>query len=65
MGVDHRVQERTIRGRSDTRLRGSPGLVLSVHADLLSEVSGHGDRLFATDAPDLVWNPLASWILAH
>ena len=26
---------------------------------------GHGDLLFGTDAPDLVWKPLASWLLAH
>jgi hypothetical protein len=30
-----------------------------------AEDYGHGDLLFATDAPDLVWNPLASWILGH
>jgi hypothetical protein len=26
---------------------------------------GHGDLLFAADAPDLVWEPLAGWLLAH
>lgn len=26
---------------------------------------GHGDLLYAHDAPQLVWDPLASWILAH
>jgi hypothetical protein len=26
---------------------------------------GHGDLLFANDAPSLVWQPLASWIAQH
>lgn len=26
---------------------------------------GHGDLLFATDAPTLVWQPLAAWLAAH
>lgn len=26
---------------------------------------GHADLLYAADAPDLVWDPLARWILAH
>ena len=26
---------------------------------------GHGDLLFAEDAPELVWDPLASWLLDH
>jgi hypothetical protein len=30
-----------------------------------AEDYGHGDLLFASDAPDLVWDPLASWILDH
>jgi hypothetical protein len=30
-----------------------------------AEDYGHGDLLFAADAPDLVWKPLTSWILAH
>jgi pimeloyl-ACP methyl ester carboxylesterase len=26
---------------------------------------GHGDILFASDAPDLVWRPLAEWLASH
>jgi hypothetical protein len=30
-----------------------------------AEDFGHGDLLYATDAPDLAWKPLAAWILQH
>jgi pimeloyl-ACP methyl ester carboxylesterase len=33
--------------------------------DREAEDFGHGDLLFANDAPALAWQPLASWILAH
>ena len=26
---------------------------------------GHGDLLFADDAPALVWQPLRAWLVAH
>jgi hypothetical protein len=40
-------------------------LVRRLPAGEETEDYGHADLLFAADAPDLVWNPLASWILAH
>jgi pimeloyl-ACP methyl ester carboxylesterase len=33
--------------------------------DRENEDFGHGDMLYATDAPDLVWQRVAAWILAH
>lgn len=30
-----------------------------------AEDVGHADLLFATDAPTLAWQPLASWLVAH
>ncbi len=33
--------------------------------ELIVEDFGHGDLLFADDAPALVWQPLASWIAQH
>ncbi len=32
---------------------------------LEAEDFGHGDLLYAKDAPDLAWQPLAAWILQH
>lgn len=40
-------------------------LVRRLPAGEEAEDYGHGDLLFAADAPDLVWKPLTSWILAH
>ena len=40
-------------------------VVRRLSADREAEDFGHGDLLYATDAPALVWRPLASWILAH
>ena len=34
-------------------------------ADREAEDFGHGDLLYAGDAPTLAWQPLASWILQH
>lgn len=34
-------------------------------ADQVAEDFGHGDLLFAQDAPTLVWQPLASWLAHH
>lgn len=34
-------------------------------ADREAEDFGHGDILFAKDAPALVWEPVASWIVRH
>jgi hypothetical protein len=30
-----------------------------------AEDFGHGDLLYATDAPSLAWQPLADWVLRH
>lgn len=40
-------------------------LVRGLPAGEEAEDYGHGDLLFAEDAPELVWEPLASWILDH
>ena len=40
-------------------------LVRRLPAGEEAEDYGHGDILFAAEAPELVWEPLASWILAH
>lgn len=34
-------------------------------ADRVAEDFGHGDLLFAHDAPTLVWQPLATWLARH
>ena len=34
-------------------------------AERVAEDFGHGDLLFATDAPALAWQPLASWLAHH
>ncbi len=39
-------------------------LVIQREDDVFSDF-GHGDLLFADDAPALVWQPLASWIAQH
>ena len=31
----------------------------------VAEDFGHGDLLYAADAPALAWNPLATWLLRH
>lgn len=40
-------------------------LVRELPAGEEAEDYGHGDLLFGEDAPALVWDPLASWILDH
>jgi hypothetical protein len=39
-------------------------LVVSVTGDALTDY-GHGDLLYAGDAPARVWQPLASWLVHH
>jgi hypothetical protein len=39
-------------------------LVVSVTGDVLTDY-GHGDLLYAGDAPARVWHPLASWLAHH
>src|SRR5262249_29706095 len=34
-------------------------------ADRVAEDFGHGDLLFAADAPALAWQPLATWLVHH
>ena len=51
-----------------TQLGTSDVTTLVVHrfgAARQAEDFGHGDLLYATDAPTLAWSPLAAWLLHH
>jgi hypothetical protein len=51
-----------------TRVRSRDITLDIVHRfgpERVAEDFGHGDLLFATDAPSLAWKPLANWILRH
>jgi hypothetical protein len=51
-----------------TRLGTSDVQALIVHrfgADRVAEDFGHGDLLYATDAPALAWQPLTTWLVHH
>ena len=53
---------------STTRVSSTDVTTLVVHrfgAARVAEDFGHGDLLYATDAPALAWRPLASWLAAH
>jgi hypothetical protein len=40
-------------------------VVRRLGADAEAEDFGHGDLIYAADAPELAWTPLAQWILHH
>jgi hypothetical protein len=51
-----------------TELGTSDITTLVVHrfgADRVAEDIGHGDLLFATDAPSFAWQPLTAWLMHH
>ncbi len=53
---------------STTRVSSTDVTTLVVHrfgAARVAEDFGHGDLLYATDAPALAWRPLASWLATH
>lgn len=58
---DHGVFTTTQLGTTDVTTL----IVRRFGPDRLLEDFGHGDLLFATDAPALAWQPLASWLLHH
>jgi pimeloyl-ACP methyl ester carboxylesterase len=51
-----------------TRVRSSDvtlHIVQRFGPERVAEDFGHGDLLFATDAPSLAWRPLADWVVRH
>jgi predicted esterase len=53
---------------STTRVSSADVTTLVVHRfgpDRVAEDFGHGDLLYAADAPTLAWRPLATWLLQH
>jgi hypothetical protein len=58
---DHGIYSTTLVGSSDVTTH----VVRVLDPAEEEEDYGHGDLLFADDAQDLAWEPLADWILAH
>ena len=53
---------------STTQVSSTDVTTLVVHrfgAARVAEDFGHGDLLYASDAPQLAWRPLASWLATH
>jgi hypothetical protein len=40
-------------------------VVQRLAASAVAQDFGHGDLLYAGDAPALAWSPLAAWLLHH
>jgi pimeloyl-ACP methyl ester carboxylesterase len=58
---DHGLYSTTRVGSTDVTTM----VVRRLGADREAEDFGHGDLLYASDAPTLAWQPLASWLLRH
>ncbi|APR76441.1 putative lipoprotein [Minicystis rosea] len=58
---DHGLFTTTQLGTSDV----TTVVVHKLGAEALAEDFGHGDLLFAADAKQAAWSPLAAWLIAH
>lgn len=58
---DHGLHSTTVVGSADV----STHVVRRLPVDSEPEDFGHGDLLYADEAPTLAWDPLAQWLLAH
>ncbi|MDC3955278.1 hypothetical protein KEG38_15540 [Polyangium jinanense] len=58
---DHGLYTTTVVGSTDVTTH----VVRRLPADSEPEDFGHGDLLYAKDAPALAWEPLSQWLLAH
>jgi len=58
---DHGLYTTTVVGSTDVTTH----VIRRLPAAREPEDFGHGDLLYADDAPTLAWSPLAAWLLAH
>ncbi|MDI1442652.1 hypothetical protein [Polyangium sp. 6x1] len=58
---DHGLYSTTVVGSTDVTTH----VVRLLPTENEPEDFGHGDLLYADDAPTLAWDPLAQWLLAH
>jgi hypothetical protein len=58
---EHGIHSTTRVGSSDV----TSLIIARQPPDQVAADFGHGDLLFAADAPTLVWEPLAEWLLSH
>ena len=58
---DHGLYSTTVVGSTDVTTH----VIRRLPVESEAEDFGHGDLLYANDAPTLAWEPLANWLLAH